>query len=184
MKPALCMAVTLMMMLMAAGCQAPPPPRPGMSVLILPGATEADALQAAHDVLLEYNFRIETRDDQHGYLRSLPVEETVAGGTGRISDPLVRAPNQIRRVAEAYVEQNEEGATIRLAVVRERQDTTTRRAFMREREDVDFPSDTPIDQEAGTSPEQYESWTRIGRDRQLENSICRSLEERLAPARQ
>jgi hypothetical protein len=67
-------------------------------------------------------------------------------------------------------------------VVRERQDTTTRRAFMREREDVDFPSDTPIDHEAGTSPEQYESWTRIGRDRQLENSICRSLEERLAQA--
>ena len=164
------------------GCEAPAPARPGMSVLILPGATRAEAIDATRAALQEFDFRVQTEDDEHGYLRSFPVEETIAGGTGRISDPLIQTPNQVRNVAEAYVEEADEGTMVRLAVVRERRDTATRRAFRREREDVDFPADTPIDQEGGTSPEQYESWTRIGRDRQMENNILHSVEEHLAAA--
>ncbi len=165
---------------LAAGCEAPPPPRPAMSTMHLREVSPGAALATTRAVLEEYDFRIEMEDGQRGYLRTLPQAEVIEGGTNRISDPVLKGRNLVRRIAEAYVEEKGGEATVRLSVVRERLDTSARRAFIREREDRDFPQDTPIEQEAGSTTEQYESWTPLGRDRSLENSIRASIEERLA----
>ena len=85
----------------------------------------------------------------------------------------------MRLISEAYVRQAPGGAEIRLAVSRERRDTASYRAFPRDREQADNPQDTPIDMEAGSSPQQYETWTPIGRDREMESGLRRALEERL-----
>jgi len=81
---------------------------------------------------------------------------------------------------KAYVRATTDGAEVRLAVSRERLDTASYRAFAREHQQEDMPTETPIDLDTATTPEQYESWTPIGRDRELEVGIRRALEERLA----
>jgi hypothetical protein len=175
-------ASVLLGIVVHAGCQAPPPPRRSMSLIRLPGVSRQQAFQTTQAVLGEFDFRLESIDPDAGFIRSFAREETVRGGTGRISDPIVRSPNRVRRIAEAYVRGGPDGAEVRLAVSRERLDTASYRAFAREHQEEDMPTETPIDREAGTSPGQYESWTPIGRDRALETSIRRALEERLARA--
>jgi len=172
-------AGALLGMMTQVGCEAPPPPRSSMCLIRLPGVNQRQAFETTQLVLREFDFRLESVDEEAGYLRSFPLEQTVRGGTGRISDPIVRSPNQIRRISEAYVRSGPDGSEVRLAVSRQRQDTASYRAFAREHQQEDMPTETPIDHEAGTSPSQYESWTPIGRDRELENSLRRALEERL-----
>ena len=164
---------------MQVGCQAPPPPRRSMSLIRLPGVSRTQAFESVQLVLREFDFRLESVDADAGFLRSFPLEETVRGQTGRISDPVVQSPNRIRRICEAYVSGGPDRAEVRLAVSRERHDTASYRAFAREHQEQDMPTETPIDKDTGTSPQQYESWTPIGRDRDLEHSLRRALQERL-----
>ena len=180
MKAILVTLSPLVVCLMLMGCDAPPPARPSMSIILLPDVSEERALAGTREVLREFKFSIETADPGAGYLRTSPIEQTIFGGTGRISDPFVRSPNRIRLIAEAYVRAREGGSEVRLAVSRERLDTATYRTYAREHRNEDMPTETPIDREAGTSPEQYESWTPIGRDRELEGNLRQALEERLA----
>jgi hypothetical protein len=179
-KTILIMAAVLLLVTMLAGCEAPPPAREAMSLIRLPGINKARAFEATCRVMREFDFRLETANADTGYVRSFPQERTVRGGTGRISDPLVQSPNLVRLIAEAYVHQAPGGAEIQLAVTRERRDTASYRAFQRDREQADNPQDTPIDMEEGSSPRQYETWTPIGRDREMENNVRLALEERVA----
>ena len=169
--------------LAASGCNAPAPPQAGMNLIWLEGVSEFEAFETTRSVLREFDFQIEADDVGAGYLRTFPTEQTIRGGTGRISEVIVQTPNRIRRVAEAYVSAKPGGAQVRLAVKRQRLDTTTHRAFDRERGADDIPSETAIDLDTGSTAEQYETWTPIGRDRALETSIRNALEERLLAAR-
>ncbi|UCG32114.1 MAG: hypothetical protein JSU68_10655 [Phycisphaerales bacterium] len=182
-KTIVIVAGTLLLAPILIGCEAPPPPRESMSLIRLPGISEAQAFEATCQVMREFDFRLEAVNADAGYVRSFPQERTVRGGTGRISDPLVQSPHQVRLISEAYIRQAPDGAEIRLAVSRERRDTARYRAFPRDREQADNPQDTPIDMEAGSSPRQYETWTPIGRDRDLENGLRQALEERLLDTR-
>lgn len=178
-KTILILAAALLLAPMLTGCEAPPPPRQSMSLIHLPGINRAQAFEATCRVMREFDFKLEAVNADAGYVRSFPQERTVRGGTGRISDPLVQTPHQVRLISEAYVRPAPSGAEIRLAVSRERRDTASYRAFPRAREQADNPQDTPIDLEAGSSPQQYETWTPIGRDREMEDSLRQALEERL-----
>jgi hypothetical protein len=178
-KIILILTTSLLLSPAMTGCKAPPPPRQSMSLIRLPGISEAKAFEVTCRVMREFDFKLEAFNADAGYVRSLPQERTMRGGTGRISDPLVQSPSQVRMIAEAYVRRAPDGAEVRLTVNRERRDTASYRAFPRAREQADNPQDTPIDMEAGSSPQQYETWTPIGRDREMEDSLRQALEERL-----
>ena len=88
-KTVVTVAGALLLAPMLTGCEAPPPPRESMSLIRLPGISEAQAFEATCRVMREYDFRLEAVNADAGYVRSFPRERTVRGGTGRITDPLV-----------------------------------------------------------------------------------------------
>jgi len=150
-----------------------------MATLRLTDVTFRDAFEATEASLREQGFRLAERNPAGGYLRSFPAESTMSGGTGSLSDALVRPANAVRRLAEAQVTSREGSVAVRYRVTIERLDTAKVRAWTREHEVSDAPVETPIDQDQGTLPAQNETWTFIRRDGAMEQQIRAAILERI-----
>lgn len=164
---------------LSAGCNGPVGMSPDMASVWVEGVTLREAFNATEATLREQDFRMAERDPDRGYLRSYPTEGVIAGGTGRLSDAIIKPQNAVRRVAEAYVSARQGGVAVRYRVTVERLDTAKVRAWTREHEVSDTPVETPIDQEQGTLPVQNETWTSVRRDASMEADIRLALLERL-----
>ncbi|HEY3242929.1 MAG TPA: hypothetical protein VGM03_06205 [Phycisphaerae bacterium] len=165
----------------AAGCASPGVSRRAAargSVARYEGVAQ-EAVFAAAEAALGEHFRIERSDPASGTLVAAPKESTehetapslrqVRGGRERL-----------RRMAEVHVERAGGGSVLVSAVVLiQKLDTEARRTFSREFATRDTPTETPIDQEAGATPEQLETWTDRGRDEALERAILRAIDEKL-----
>lgn len=167
------------LMAIGTGCNAPIGVSENMATLWVPQASADKVFDAMDATFREEGFQIAERDPARGYLKTDPQESVIEGGTGRISDPVLKPRNAIRRVGEAVVSAREGGVNVRYRVSVERLDTAKVRAWQREHQVSDTPTETPIDQEQATLPEQNETWTPIRRDTQMESAIRLALLERL-----
>jgi hypothetical protein len=166
----------------SAGCNAPIGVSEDMATVWVSQTDQATAFDAMDATLREQGFQIAERDPRRGYLRSDPVESVIEGGTGRLSDEVLKPRNAIRRIAESVVTGRDGGVNVRYRVSVERLDTAQVRAWQREHQVADMPTETPIDQDQATLPEQNETWTPIRRDTQVESAIRLALLERLGRA--
>jgi hypothetical protein len=180
--PRICGLLVLTALAVTTGCNAPIGVSEDMATVWVPQADPPTAFDAMEATLREQGFQIAERDPVRGYVRSDPIESVIAGGTGRISDEVLKPRNAIRRIAEAVITGADGGVNVRYRVSVERLDTAEVRAWQREHQVSDTPTETPIDQDQATLPEQNETWTPIRRDAQIESAIRLALLERLGRA--
>lgn len=169
-----------LLLTIAFGCNAPAiGVSENMAAVWLPSVSQDSAFDAMEATLREQGFRLAERDPARGYLKSYPAESVIEGGTGRLSDEVLKPRNEIRRVAEALVAGRDGGTNVRYRVSVERLDTAKTRSWQQAHQVSDTPTETPIDQDQATLPEQNETWTQIRRDSQIESAIRLALLERV-----
>jgi hypothetical protein len=163
------------------GCAAPGAARPRGSVARYNGVSQEAVFDVAESALAEH-FQIDRREPATGTLTAAPKEsvEREAGATLR----QVRGGRErLRRTAEVRVDSAGGGTVLVTAAVQiQRLETEARRTFAREFATRDTPTETPIDLEAGATPEQTATWTTRGRDEALERAILRAIDEKLGVA--
>ncbi len=156
----------------------------GFATRTLPSVADEQAIGAAEQAFREH-FRIARSTSSAAVLvelRSEPTDSLQRGGTGRLRDEVLAVPNRVRRTAVLRLSRQGEQLWASCQVLQQRLDTSDVEMFHQERQRQDFPTDTPIDQQALTA-EQEAVWTDIGRDLALEREILASLIERLTAAR-
>jgi len=116
-------------------------------------------------------FRVAEASPVDGQVRSVTTEYEQRGGTGRIRDTALKFPNRLRRTATLYVQPWGEGSVVHCVVDVQRLDTADHRVFRDMERFDDYPTDTPIDREAGVTAAQDQVWTDLPRDVQLERDI-------------
>lgn len=146
----------------------------------LGGVSRDEAFRAAREVFSQY-FPVESVDEDALRLRSRPVEiATGDGGASQVREVLGTRSRR-RQVAEMQVTPRGGDVVVSCRVRTERLDTTQQRAFRPQAGDDRPANNAPFDAEAGATAHQRESWTPIGRDRQLERQVLDSVRERLQP---
>ena len=124
-------------------------------------------------------FRVTETDPQRGVIQSAPSEYEQKGGTGRIRDAAIGFRNRMRRIGAIVVQEVGEGCIVKCKVAVQRLDTADHRAFRSNQQFGDVPNETPIQQEAGVSPQQEQVWTDMPRDRALERQVLDVVQNRL-----
>lgn len=163
------------------GSQIGSPRAEGWSHVNLPKVSSAEAFDAGVYAMRQW-FRLENISPEGGLVQSAMSEYDQKGGTGRIRDTAIGYRNRMRRQATLVVENSPNGSIARCMVKTERLDTADHRVFRDNERFQDYPSETPIDREAGVSARQDEVWTEMPRDRGLEREILGVLKSRVAPA--
>ncbi len=123
-------------------------------------------------------FRVAEADRATGLIHAEPEEYEQEGGTGRIRDAAIGYRNRMRRLATLLVQEAGSGSIVRCRVSVQRLDTADHRVFQQNDEFGDVPNDTPIEREAGVSPQQDRVWTEMPRDRALERQILNLIRDR------
>lgn len=150
----------------------------GWSQVILPDVSRAAAFDAGLYAMRQW-FRIEESLPESGSIRSAAVEYDQKGGTGRVRDAAIGYTNRMRRSATLVVQESGGRCVARCVVHVERLDTADHRVFRDARRFDDYPTETPIDSEAGVSRSQDQVWTAMPRDRSLERDILNVLKSRV-----
>ena len=152
----------------------------GWSQVTLPKVSQAEAFDAGVYAMRQW-FRLENISPESGLVQSAMSEYDQRGGTGRIRDAAIGYRNRMRRQASLVVEDTGNGSIARCMVKVERLDTADHRVFRDNEQFQDYPTETPIDREAGVSARQDEVWTEMPRDRGLEREILAVLKNRVLP---
>lgn len=150
------------------------------SRVTLPKVSRAEAFDAGVYAMRQW-FRLESVAPESGSVQSVMSEYEQKGGTGRIRDAALGYRNRMRRQATLVVEESSAGSVARCIVKVERLDTADHRVFRDQTRFEDYPTETPIDREAGVSARQDEAWTEMPRDRGLEREILAVLKNRATP---
>ncbi|MBL8878524.1 MAG: hypothetical protein JNG88_05330 [Phycisphaerales bacterium] len=156
-------------------------PRPGDSLSRTIDSPDVNAvLSEAYDIL-KRDFAGATIDRDQRVVTSDAVEFSSTRDTGTPSD-FVGVPNTLRRIALVSCEPAGSGVMTRVRVDVERRDTQRRQIMQRsETQFGDTPRQTAIERDAATSSRQNDVWTRIRRDRALEQQILTDIQNRFAP---
>lgn len=152
----------------------------GWSQVALPKVSRAEAFDAGVYAMRQW-FRLENVAPEGGLVQSSLSEYDQKGGTGRIRDAAIGYRNRMRRQASLVVEDTQNGSIARCIVKVERLDTADHRVFRDNEQFQDYPTETPIDRDAGISARQDEVWTEMPRDRGLEREILSVLKNRVLP---
>ncbi|HKQ48392.1 MAG TPA: hypothetical protein VJZ71_10015 [Phycisphaerae bacterium] len=152
----------------------------GWSQAALPNVPRDEAFDAGVHALRQW-FRLEDISPQDGVVRSAVTEYDQKGGTGRIRDTAIGYRNRMRHQATLLVATQGTGSVAKCMVSVERLDTADHRVFRDQERFQDYPSETPIDRDAGISASQDQVWTPMPRDRKLEQDILEVLRNRAAP---
>ncbi|QDV92235.1 hypothetical protein RAS2_33540 [Phycisphaerae bacterium RAS2] len=172
-----CVLATMPPVLLGAGC--PGDSSSGLSsrrsrgegtAIRLPHIAPAAAYDACLHSMKQW-FRVAEASPVDGQVRSVTTEYEQRGGTGRIRDTALKFPNRLRRTATLYVQPWGEGSVVHCVVDVQRLDTADHRVFRDMERFDDYPTDTPIDREAGVTAAQDQVWTDLPRDVQLERDI-------------
>ncbi|RMF79035.1 MAG: hypothetical protein D6744_09490 [Planctomycetota bacterium] len=172
---------SLLLLVVSTGCTAPGAARGSLTRHF--ADVSPDEAYAATQIVLREHFRRVTADHTRMKLESQPVEYRTSRDSGTSRD-LYRGSTLMRRTAHASVSgHGDAGATVRLRIEIERQDTR-RAEVIRPDENrlTDAPGYTPIERDAATTREQNTVWTFVRRDLRLERELMRQIEARLAPA--
>jgi hypothetical protein len=153
----------------------------GWTTIRLPDTTKAEAFEAALYAMKQW-FRLEQVSPVDGQLRSVTMEYDQRGGGERIRDTALKFRNRMRRTAYLHVQEQGADCLARCIVRVQRLDTADHRIFRGNDTFTDYPTETPIDREAGVSAGQDQVWTDMPRDRQLESDILGVLRSRLQGA--
>lgn len=160
------------------GCSTPLAPEGSFTVMRQQNATKAAAFDAAERALQE-RFRIETRNELAGVLKTEPQFETSVQHTGRLGDRL-GASRRVRKSVEVRIRPEGEDIVVACKARIEENQAEAHRAFATEHRISDVPSDTPADREAAATSEQEAVWRTTGRDKALEREICDTIDELLS----
>lgn len=148
------------------------------SALSLPDAPRAAAFDAGVHAMRQW-FTVAEASPAKGLIRGASKEYEQEGGTGRFRDAAVGYRNHLRRSATLLIRERSSGCVASCEVRVQRLDTADHRLFHQNRQFSDVPSDTPIDRDAGISPQQAQVWTDLPRDRKLERQILDVLRRRV-----
>lgn len=129
------------------------------------------ALAAAEGAVMEH-FEIASVDRRTGLITFRPSEYTRLGGA------------RMRRTGRLGLNRVGDNVYASVQVEMERYATPTIRAMSRQFTADDRPGLTPIQEDAGLTPQQQEYWSVEGRDTQLENRILNQMVEALAQVQQ
>lgn len=151
----------------------------GWSQITLPNVAADEAYAAGRYAVSQW-FRVVEDDPSRGTLASAYEEGTQRGGTGRIRDAAVNYPNRVRRRAMMTVEPRGTGCVIKCRVAVQRLDTADHRMFRQNNQFGDVPNETPIDRDAGITPQQDQVWTDIPRDTSREKEILAIVRDRVS----
>ena len=155
----------------------------GWSQATLPNVPRAEAFDAGVHAMRQW-FRLEDISPGDGLVRSAVTEFDQKGGTGRIRDTAIGYRNRMRHQATLIIAAQGTGSVAKCMVSVERLDTADHRVFRDNDRFQDYPTETPIDRDAGISSSQDQVWTPMPRDRKLEQEILEVLRNRAAPAPQ
>jgi hypothetical protein len=144
----------------------------------LPNTSSEAAFDAGVYAMQQW-FRVTETDPQRGVIQSAPSEYEQKGGTGRIRDAAIGFRNRMRRIGAIVVQEVGDGCIVKCKVAVQRLDTADHRAFRSNQQFGDVPNETPIQQEAGVSPQQEQVWTDMPRDRALERQVLDVVQNRL-----
>lgn len=151
----------------------------GWSQANLPGVSTDAALDAAAAATRQW-FMVEDVSPETGTVRSKLQEYDQKGGTGRIRDAAIQYNNRMRRSATVVIEDLGSGCVAKCCVHVQRLDTADHRVFRDQSRYEDYPTETPIDGDAGVSAAKEDVWTDMPRDRQLEREILNALKSRVS----
>lgn len=128
------------------------------------------------------SYRVDREASAPGLWASLP-EEVTRHDPERLSDVIRVTRRRHRRIAYLQVLAEGEQTLARCRVVLQRLETVERSAFARTRgyEGDDRPGDTPIDRAGSVSTSTREEWVNVGRDREAEQMLLRSIEQEFHP---
>lgn len=157
-----------------------PSRRGGYSSRRFAGVSLTDARPEVARAFRQY-FRLDTERSTGQVLVGRPSEQVRDGEPQRVRE-VFGGRNRHRRVATVRMSPEAGAVLIMCQVQVERLDTSERAAFARQRGD-DRPADTPIERTGNTSADRREEWVPAGRDRQTEQLILASIEERLSATR-
>lgn len=172
-------------LILLAGCAStdsrPVAPRPGESLARSIDSPDVNAVLLEAYEILRRDFDGARIDRDRRIVISDSVEYSATRDTGTPSD-LVGVPNTLRRTAIVTCEPLEHATLVRVRVDIERRDTQRRQAMLREETQFgDSPRQTAIERDAATTPRQNDVWTRIRRDRAVEQQILADIANRFAP---
>ncbi len=143
----------------------------------------ADASQeAVHDAgryALRQWFRIASDGPEQNAIATYPLERDETGMSGRIGGEALGRRSRIRRTATMRFQTRGDQIVAECHVRRERLDTAGVRAMSSHTRFDEAPTRTPIESEAGVTPEQAQVWTDLGRDRAMERRILDVMRARL-----
>ena len=146
----------------------------------LPNADRRKALDVAVAVVRARGYRIAEYDAEMFQAQTAPLESTMRGGSGRLSDAALKMPTRVQRIIRLYARKTDSGATVLCNVQLQRADMARRAVFDQQGEFSDLPHDTPIDRGEGLTRSQLTHWTDIGRDRGVERQILQEVRQRFA----
>lgn len=155
----------------------------GWSQAVLANVPCGEAFDAGVHAMRQW-FRLEDVSPGDGVVRSTLAEYDQKGGTGRIRDAAIGYRNRMRHRATLIVTGQGAGSVAKCMVSVERLDTADHRVFRDQERFQDYPTETPIDRDAGISASQDQVWTPMPRDRKLEQEILEVLRNRAAPSPQ
>jgi len=124
------------------------------------------AFAAAVGAISEH-FRVISADSDSGIIRCEPAEFTRGG-------------LRMRRIAQLQLRRADQEVIAACQVRIQRHATAGARSWSEQRSAEDLPTATPIQEEAGLTPQQREYWADEGRDYQLERQILARLVGALA----
>ena len=136
----------------------------GWSQITLPNVPRDAAFDAGVRAMQQW-FRLEDSSPSSGVIHSAAVEYDQKGGTGRIRDTAIGYRNRMRHKATLIVMSQGTGSVAKCSVSVQRLDTADHRVFQDNNRFQDYPTQTPIDREAGLANQTRPD--RHARDRSL-----------------
>ena len=162
--------------LLVAGCAAPSTAPQHYSIRHLERHDSQAVFDAAAATLSDLGYSISERDPAGGVLSGLRSEEPSGKGEGARRATL-SAQRPRRTVAQVRIETADETVKVRCRVLIQEQVTDAHRIIAHDINGQDMPGQTPIDRDAGTTPEQNAVWRTIGRDKLAERKILSRILE-------
>jgi hypothetical protein len=150
----------------------------GWAQLRLPGTSKQAAFDAGVYAMRQW-FNLRSVSAERGLIEAIPAEYEQKGGTGRIRDAAIGYTNRMRRTGAMMVEDRGTGCVVKCRIGVQRLDTADHRVFRQNEQFGDLPTETPIDREAGVSPQQNRVWTDMPRDKSREREILAVVRNRV-----
>ena len=179
MKVQYCSMICLLLMIgLLTGCEASAPTARTYSLQRLPDIPSVTVFRAAEKAVAErYRIDQDQTSRNEGVIISEPIESVEAVPSLRVGDVL-GAKRRVRRFVEVRIVTAQDGTQVFCKVPIQVCETDERALYSRpQRGSTDYPSDTPADRDAATTPEQNTYWCTRNRDKVQEREILESIRE-------